>query len=79
MADWPRVWATTRVTMCVCWPTHMKEKSPKLQSPWEGPYRVVMRINDVVYRIQLDPRSRMMLVNLDRPSCYQGTTQNKLL
>jgi hypothetical protein len=32
--------------------TRTKEKSPKLQSSWEGPYKVVTRINDVVYRIQ---------------------------
>jgi hypothetical protein len=29
-------------------PTHTKGKSPKLQSPWEGPYTIVARINDVV-------------------------------
>jgi hypothetical protein len=32
-------------------PTRTKGKSPKLQSSWEGPYKVVTRINDVVYRI----------------------------
>ena len=26
--------------------------SPKLQTHWEGPYSVIKRINDVVYRIQ---------------------------
>jgi hypothetical protein len=29
-------------------PTRMKGKSPKLQSSWEGPYKAVTRINDVV-------------------------------
>jgi hypothetical protein len=35
------------------WPTPQgrKGKSPKLQSSWEGPYKVVTWINDVVYRI----------------------------
>jgi hypothetical protein len=28
-----------------------------------GPYKVVNRINDVVYRIQRNPRSRMMVVD----------------
>jgi hypothetical protein len=46
-------------------PTSTKGKSPKLQSSWEGPYRIVTRINDVVYRIQRNPRSRMMAVYLD--------------
>jgi hypothetical protein len=46
-------------------PTRTKGKSPKLQSPWEGPSRVVTRINDVVYRIQQNRRSRIMVVHLD--------------
>jgi hypothetical protein len=33
-------------------PTRTKGKSPKLQSSWEGPYKVVNRINNVVHRIQ---------------------------
>jgi hypothetical protein len=36
--------------------TCMKGKSPKLQSPWEGPYEILTQINDVVYRIQKNPR-----------------------
>jgi hypothetical protein len=51
-------------------PTCTKGKSPKLQSSWEGPYKVVNRINDVVYRIQKNPRSRMMVVHLDRLATY---------
>jgi hypothetical protein len=46
-------------------------KSPKLQSPWEGQYRVVTRINDVVYRIQRNPRSS------DRLTPYQGTVRDE--
>jgi hypothetical protein len=47
-------------------PTRTRGRSPKLQSAWEGPYKVINRINDVVYRIQRHPRSRMMVVHLDR-------------
>jgi hypothetical protein len=47
-------------------PTRRKGKSPKLQSSCEGSYKVVTRINDVVYRIQRNPRSRFMVVYLDR-------------
>ncbi|KAJ4449524.1 hypothetical protein ANN_00925 [Periplaneta americana] len=47
-------------------PTRAKGKSPKLQRSWDGPYRVVSRINDVVYRIQRQPRGKMMVVHLDR-------------
>jgi hypothetical protein len=58
-------------------PTHKKGKSPKLQSSWEGPYKAVIQINDLVYRIQWNPRSRVMVVHLDRLATYQGTTQEK--
>jgi hypothetical protein len=30
-------------------PTQTRGRSPKLQSAWEGPYKVITRINDVVY------------------------------
>jgi hypothetical protein len=53
-------------------PTHTKRKSPKLQSSWEGPYKVVTQINNVVYRIQRNPRSRMMAVHLNWLACYWG-------
>jgi hypothetical protein len=59
-------------------PIRTKGKSPKLQSSWEGPYKVVKRINDVVYRIQRNPRSRMMVVHLDRLATYQGAARDEL-
>jgi hypothetical protein len=51
-------------------PTRTRGRSPKLQSAWEGPYKVITRINDVVYRIQRHSRSRMMVVHLDRLAPY---------
>ncbi|KFM64846.1 Retrotransposable element Tf2 protein type 2, partial [Stegodyphus mimosarum] len=35
-------------------PTRRKGLSPKLQSPWDGPYTVLNRLNDVVVRIRVD-------------------------
>lgn len=32
-------------------PSRRKEKLPKLQRSWKGPYVVIKRLNDVVYRI----------------------------
>jgi hypothetical protein len=58
-------------------PTSTKGKSPKLQSSWEGPYKVVIRISDVVYRIQKNPRSGMMVVHLDRLATYQGAVRDE--
>jgi hypothetical protein len=59
-------------------PTRMNGKSSKLQSSWKGLYKVVTRINDVVYRIQRNPRSKMVVVHLDRLAPYQGTAQDEL-
>ncbi|KAJ3649656.1 hypothetical protein Zmor_021383 [Zophobas morio] len=39
---------------------------PKLSSDWEGPYTVVTRINDVVYRIRREPKRKMKIVHLSR-------------
>jgi hypothetical protein len=47
-------------------PTWTKGNFPKLQSSWDDTYKVITWINDVVYRIQRNPRSRMMVVHLDR-------------
>jgi hypothetical protein len=60
-------------------PTRTKGKSPKLQFSWEGPCKVVNRINDVVYRIQKNPRSRVMVVHLDRLATYQGAARDELV
>jgi hypothetical protein len=58
-------------------PTLTKGKSPKFQSLLEGPYKVVTRINDVVYSIQKNPRSMMMVVHLDRLEPYQGGARDE--
>jgi hypothetical protein len=58
-------------------PTRRSGRSPELQSAWQGPYKVITRINDVVYRIQRHPRSRMMMVHLDRLAPYLGTARDK--
>jgi hypothetical protein len=58
-------------------PTSTKGRSPKLQSSWEGSYKIIKRINDVVYRIQRSPRSRMMVVHLDRLAPYRGAARDE--
>jgi hypothetical protein len=58
-------------------PTRTKGKSPKLQSSWEVPYKVVTQINDVVYRIHNNPRLRMMVVHLDWLATYQGVARDE--
>jgi hypothetical protein len=58
-------------------PTHTKGKSQNFQSLWEGPYKILTRITDVVYRIQKHPRSRMRVVHLDRLAPYQGAVRDE--
>jgi hypothetical protein len=42
-----------------------------------GQYKVVTRINDVVYRIQRNLRPRLMVVHLDRFAPEQGTARDE--
>ena len=53
-------------------PQREKGKSPKLSRPWEGPYVVVERLNDVLYRIQRGPRAKPKDVHRDRLWQYCG-------
>ncbi|UYV79908.1 K02A2.6-like [Cordylochernes scorpioides] len=46
-----------------------KEKKgllPKLMPVWEGPYKIIKRINDLVYRIQRSSKSKAKVVHLGR-------------
>ncbi|KFM56688.1 Retrovirus-related Pol polyprotein from transposon 412, partial [Stegodyphus mimosarum] len=47
-------------------PTRRKGLSPKLQSPWDGPYTVLNRLNDVVVRIRKSSNSKPKVVHYDR-------------
>ncbi|UYV84370.1 K02A2.6-like [Cordylochernes scorpioides] len=57
------------------WLFHPKRKkgfSLKLMPVWEGPYKIIRRINDLVYRIQRSSKSKAKVVHLGRLACYQG-------
>ena len=47
-------------------PKRKKGQSPKLSSPWEGPYRVVKRLSAVTYRIQRNRHSACKVVHFNR-------------
>ena len=53
-------------------PSRKKGRTPKFQRPWEGPYLVTSRLDDLIYRIQRGPRSRPKVVHVDRLKQYQG-------
>jgi hypothetical protein len=59
----------------LCYLTQTRKKSPKLQPYWEGPYKVVTQINDIVY--QHHPRAKMMAVHLERLAPYLGAARDK--
>ena len=46
--------------------------NPKLQRPWKGPYLVVERLNDVLFKIQSGPRNKPMVAHHDRLKPYLG-------
>ncbi|KAJ8960143.1 hypothetical protein NQ318_003863 [Aromia moschata] len=48
------------------------QKGQKEKSNWEGPYTIIKKINDLVYRIQLSPRSKPKVVHLERLAKYTG-------
>ena len=39
-------------------PQRKKGLTPKMERPWQGPYVITKRINDLVYRTQLGPRAK---------------------
>ena len=43
-----------------------KHKAKKLHCPWTGPYRIIKRISDLVYRIQDTGSRRRQVVNFER-------------
>ena len=53
-------------------PQRKKGLSPKLQLVWEGPYTVINRINDVIYRIRKGHRQKPKMVHLERLALYRG-------
>ncbi|KAJ8943214.1 hypothetical protein NQ318_016727 [Aromia moschata] len=58
-------------------PQRRRGLSPKLQSSWEGPYEVVTRINDVVYRIQKLPRGKPRVVHFNRLAHFAGSNDEQ--
>lgn len=47
-------------------PQKKKGRSPKLQTPWDGPWEVTKQVTDVVYRIQKNPKGKPKFVHHDR-------------
>lgn len=54
-------------------PVRRVGKSPKLQARWEGPYKIITRINDVTFRIRQGDRKKPKIVHIDRLAHYRGS------
>ncbi|KAI3352053.1 hypothetical protein L3Q82_020864 [Scortum barcoo] len=52
-------------------PERKKGLSPKLMSHWIGPCTVLERLSDVVYRVRLVKRNRVVVLHRDRLAPYQ--------
>ena len=46
--------------------------SSKFERPWKGPYIVIEKISDILYRIQKSPGHKSKVVHHDRLKKYQG-------
>ena len=53
-------------------PQRKKGRSPKLQRDWEGPYRLIKKINAVVYCVQKGPRFKMKVELSNRLAKING-------
>lgn len=57
-------------------PSRKKGTCSKLTPKWEGPYKIVDRINDVVYRIQKSVKHKFKIVHLDRLAPFSGSNRD---
>ena len=53
-------------------PAKRKGTCPKLQLRWEGPYMILKKLSDVVFRIQRRKGAKPRVVHADRLKPYQG-------
>lgn len=52
---------------------------PKLSPKWSGPYLIVTKLSDVIYRIQQSKMSKPKIIHLDRLKLYQGPPMKNFL
>ncbi|GBM29861.1 hypothetical protein AVEN_110370-1 [Araneus ventricosus] len=57
-------------------PKRRRGLSPKL--PYQGPYTVVKKLNDVVYRVQRSPNAKPKVIHINWLAPYRATDQNSI-
>ena len=63
-------------------PTQNTEQRDYVQSykkHWEGPYVLIDKINDVIYRIRKGPKYKPKLVHQDRLTSYKGEIKIEII
>lgn len=63
--------------VCVYNPTRKKGISPKLTSHWVGPCAVLEQLSDVVYRVKLCVRGRVVVLHRDRLAPYRPLAERE--
>ncbi|GBN54251.1 hypothetical protein AVEN_128757-1 [Araneus ventricosus] len=59
-------------------PKRRRGLSPKFQQNWEGPYTIVMKLNDVIYRVQRSPNAKPKVIHINRLTPYRGTDHSSV-
>ncbi|GBM66143.1 hypothetical protein AVEN_68273-1 [Araneus ventricosus] len=52
-------------------PKRWRGLSPKLQQNWEGPYTIVKKLNDVVYRVKRSQNAKLKGIHINRLAPYK--------
>ena len=53
-------------------PKRIRGLNSKLQRPWKGPFEIISKLNDVLYRIQESPRHKPKIVHHDKLKSFHG-------
>ncbi|GBM10457.1 hypothetical protein AVEN_263366-1 [Araneus ventricosus] len=59
-------------------PKRQRGPSLKLQRNWEGPYAVVKKLNDVVYRVQRSPNAKPKVIHINWLAPYKATDHSSI-
>ncbi|GBM79542.1 Retrovirus-related Pol polyprotein from transposon 412 [Araneus ventricosus] len=59
-------------------PKRRRGVSPKLQQNWEGPYTIVKKLNDVIYRVQRSPNAKPKVIHINRLTPYRATDHSSV-
>ncbi|GBM47527.1 hypothetical protein AVEN_90244-1 [Araneus ventricosus] len=65
--------------VCMYNPKRRRSLSPKLQKKWEGPYTIVKRLNDIIYRVRRSPNAKPKVIDINRLAPYRATDHSSML